>query len=114
MQLAATPSGTMSWKAFELGLCINCRHVGTCLARKERDGYVMFCNEHDSGPTREEEEAMKLEAERRRTETSRSRLPKQADELDGKFKGLCVSCKWRESCSFPGVEGGVWHCEEFE
>ena len=29
-------------------------------------------------------------------------------------RGLCVSCLHRETCTFPIVEGGVWHCEKYE
>jgi len=104
----------MSSKPFELGLCFNCRHVGTCIARKERGGYVMFCNEHDDGLSREEEEAMKLEAKRRRAASPRSGAPDPDGEPEARRRGICVSCKWRKTCTFPPVEGGVWHCEEFE
>jgi hypothetical protein len=33
---------------------------------------------------------------------------------NGRFKGLCVNCKYRETCLYPKPEGGVWHCEEYE
>jgi hypothetical protein len=29
-------------------------------------------------------------------------------------KGLCLTCEVRNSCTYPKLEGGVWHCEEFE
>jgi len=30
------------------------------------------------------------------------------------FRGLCVTCRRREQCTYPMPAGGVWHCEEFE
>lgn len=29
------------------------------------------------------------------------------------YKGLCVNCEDRVTCTYPKPEGGVWHCEEF-
>ena len=31
-----------------------------------------------------------------------------------KRRGLCVNCRHCDTCTFPIVEGGVWHCEEYE
>ena len=31
-----------------------------------------------------------------------------------KYKGLCINCVTRETCTFPQPEGGVWRCEEYE
>ncbi len=32
----------------------------------------------------------------------------------GEYKGLCVNCENRNTCSVPRPEGGVWHCEEYQ
>ncbi|HUC44014.1 MAG TPA: hypothetical protein VMR65_08250 [Candidatus Sulfotelmatobacter sp.] len=29
-------------------------------------------------------------------------------------KGLCATCTRHPSCRYPKLEGGVWHCEEFD
>jgi hypothetical protein len=29
-------------------------------------------------------------------------------------KGLCATCVLLANCTYPKLEGGVWHCEEFE
>ena len=36
------------------------------------------------------------------------------DEDSNEFIGLCSNCDHRSSCSFPKLEGGIWHCEEYE
>ena len=46
---------------------------------------------------------------------TRSSPPKQADlkENSAQYKGLCQTCEYRETCTYPKPEGGVWHCEEY-
>jgi len=34
------------------------------------------------------------------------------DEM--KYKGLCVNCIHRDTCTLPKPEGGKLHCEEYE
>jgi hypothetical protein len=29
-------------------------------------------------------------------------------------RGLCVTCTYVTSCTFPKPHGGVWHCEEYQ
>jgi len=43
------------------------------------------------------------------TEDASSTSEKGSSRIDG----LCVDCENRGSCVFRGVEGGVWHCEEY-
>jgi hypothetical protein len=38
------------------------------------------------------------------TEANRPRPP---------FKGLCVNCDRRFTCTFPRSESGVWSCDEY-
>ena len=37
-----------------------------------------------------------------------------ANSPDAKYKGLCVNCEHRETCTLPKPKSGVWHCEEYE
>lgn len=30
------------------------------------------------------------------------------------FEGLCCNCNHRNHCMMRRVEGGIWHCEEYE
>lgn len=30
------------------------------------------------------------------------------------YRGLCVNCDVRETCTLPRPEGGVWYCEEYQ
>jgi NADH-quinone oxidoreductase subunit E len=44
---------------------------------------------------------------------SRHRCKGHMLDLIGKYKGLCLNCANRETCTFPKPEGGVWHCDEY-
>jgi len=32
---------------------------------------------------------------------------------NGRSKGLCANCAYRDTCLLPRSEGGVWHCEKY-
>ena len=38
------------------------------------------------------------------------------DDMDTtlKKKGLCATCIKLDTCTFPKLEGGVWHCADYE
>jgi len=43
-------------------------------------------------------------------------LSKKPLSIEGeltRFQGLCNLCENRATCTFPKLEGGVWHCEEY-
>ena len=90
----------------ELGLCSTCNSIDTCTGRATWVGPVHHCEEFDDAETQQKKPNLKA-------------VPPQAAEVDesaaaGARQGLCVNCEHRDSCSFPVVEGGVWHCEEYE
>jgi len=51
------------------------------------------------------------------------RIEKEKDKVEDKkkptpnkktFKGLCINCDHRFTCTLPRPESGVWYCEEYE
>lgn len=38
----------------------------------------------------------------------------QTAEKTRVFKGLCINCEHRFTCTLPRPESGVWYCEEYE
>ena len=38
---------------------------------------------------------------------------REPDSLRTPFKGLCVNCDHRFTCTLPKPESGVWYCEEY-
>jgi hypothetical protein len=83
-----------------LGLCSTCIHTETCTFRRDVSQAVLECDEFDTGKTAE---AVVIEA------------PATAVELESaiEFKGLCVNCDIRQSCTFSKPPEGIWHCEEY-
>lgn len=85
------------------GLCSTCNNEPDC-AHKNTRGPVHQCEEFDAY----QEPAGRIE---------HIAAPKK-DNGNGKegrkFKGLCVNCNHRETCVNADLEGGVWHCEEYE
>lgn len=82
-----------------LGLCTTCIHTETCTFRRDVSQAVLECDEFDIGQTAEPEA---------RVEAAQGNA-----EAKVEFKGLCVNCDSRTSCTFPKPAEGIWHCEEY-
>lgn len=86
------------------GLCDACVHARTCQFPLQPRP-VLFCEEFEGAPSAlAAPRVMPVAAAALRAETVAS----------PHVKGLCVTCKWRDTCTYPKPEGGVWHCGEFE
>jgi hypothetical protein len=94
---------SMAGSTPELGLCATCNHVRTCTSREDFVGPVTFCEEFDAF----------IEPKRAASAGEQSSTP-ESDSGAGAQNGLCVNCAHRENCGHRGVEGGIWHCEEYE
>ena len=93
----------------QLGLCSTCNDMKICVSKKTWKGPVFFCEEfNDYVPS--EIDGKKPEATPSVSEDSASR----GEGVAARRLGLCVNCLHIESCTFPIVESGVWHCEEYE
>lgn len=83
------------------GLCSTCAVLGTCahvvIAKKD----VLFCEEFEEspGPGLPEVAVMAVAV--------------TTSERGIRALGLCRNCELRASCTLPGSEAGVWHCEEY-
>ena len=93
----------------QYGLCSTCNSIETCINRKNWKGPVMFCEEFD--------DCVPVDTPEKTTESAKKgtviALPEKTKAASVR-RGLCVNCRHRETCGFPIVEGGVWHCEEYE
>ena len=86
-----------------LGICTTCIHASSCSYKNKSDRYIYYCEEFEIEP-----------AKPRNSQTvvcEQERVNQQ--EYDSSLKGLCTNCENRKNCKFSGVEGGVWHCEEY-
>ena len=85
--------------AHERSLCPSCDPPGPCAMVADKDQPVHHCEEYQPSV-----------APSRQRENGRPQEPPYDWES---YRGLCVTCGNRASCTFPKPEGGVWHCEEF-
>lgn len=84
-------------------LCMTCIHAPTCV-RKSVDGRsIWFCEEFD--------DYVPKRAKILPNDASVARDEEITDSV--KYAGLCVNCENRKACAHTKVEGGVWHCEDY-
>ncbi|MGB8656466.1 MAG: hypothetical protein WCE90_01610 [Candidatus Zixiibacteriota bacterium] len=92
------------------GLCLTCDHVRSCSYPRNPDQPVWQCEEFeaiDAPVDRTTVESFLAAAHARRESVV-------AENSKGQFKGLCLNCENRKTCTFPRPEDGVWRCEEYE
>jgi hypothetical protein len=89
-------------KARSLGLCVTCNNLGTCANRRATGGPIMFCEQFDDY-VQPSDVARPVEPP-----SDPVTSPALAAEL-----GLCATCAHCADCGLRGVEGGVWHCEDY-
>jgi len=92
------------------GLCSCCEFSLTCSYDRDPKHPVLQCEEF-GGITRSPVRAGNLKS----NPISNIRKPTLAPKISFQhYKGLCLTCEARASCTYPKPEGGVWHCEEFK
>ena len=92
----------------DLGLCQTCMYAADCALTKARGLPVLQCEEFEA------ERDPRVKARSGVVASTEPGVDAALDvNLSGKYKGLCVDCENRDSCTFPKSEGGVWHCEEY-
>jgi hypothetical protein len=85
---------------FANGICFTCIHFADCMFRKRSQTPVFQCNEFEFSDVPLPEASI--------TQT------KEIEEIFIVRKGLCQNCSKNKTCTLPGHESGVWHCEEYE
>ena len=82
-------------------LCSTCSHAEACGDRSTPQSPIFFCELFEVfAPPPAPAAAAARE----------SVAPQDA----GEYKGLCVNCDSRDTCTLPKPEGGIWHCEEYQ
>lgn len=84
------------------GLCATCEHAPDCTHPRASGAPILECD--DAVPlTIAIAPTTGIEAVRHAAPPPRFAA-----------KGLCATCERFPTCTYPKLEGGVWHCEEFE
>jgi len=79
------------------GLCATCADRETCMHAKRNKGPITHCEEYNgTGPA-----------------VPYTPPVIESDE-ETRFKGLCVTCEHRETCTLARTKSGIWHCEDYE
>lgn len=81
-------------------LCSTCSHAETCGNRSTPQRPIFFC------------ELFEVFAPPPTATAAAAREPAARQDA-GQYKGLCVNCENRSTCTLPRPEGGIWHCQEY-
>jgi len=83
-------------------LCSTCNHKSTCGTRSTLRRPILFCEQFDA--------FLPVST----SAVGKTVSPKPPGKQDTtQYKGLCVNCENRETCTTEKDEGGIWHCEEY-
>ncbi|MCL4234418.1 MAG: hypothetical protein KJ042_07860 [Deltaproteobacteria bacterium] len=104
MESAFTPEPVVS---ANLGLCANCRHQASCMNRSRASGPVLFCEDHETDIVLRAISDTPMFTHVDVTPPARTGMSSAART------GLCVNCDFRDTCTHPVAEGGVWRCEDY-
>ena len=90
------------------GLCWTCNNSPSCFYHGQR-GPALFCELFDSyvSPDR-------ILAARTTPSTQQPFSVRPADSGTGPQVGLCGNCDHAPPCSHSRLEGGIWHCEDYQ
>jgi len=93
------------------GLCSTCKDASTCMYQKTGKQPIWDCDGFytDVGPS--VEVPMKTKASL--SSEAKSSTTK-GNTIAALYKGLCIDCNQRKTCTLSNSSGGVWHCEEYE
>ena len=85
-----------------LGLCTTCDHAPRCTHPRTRGVPVLECDDTSVfviaiAPA-----------------TGIDLVHHAAPPSRAAAKGLCATCVRLADCTYPKLEGGVWHCDEFD
>ena len=91
------------------GLCSCCNFNLSCTYNRNPARPILQCEEFDGiiPPPLEMSHSNKTSF------TPLQKNPFPPDEGLQRFSGLCKNCEERTTCTYPKLEGGVWHCEEY-
>ncbi len=89
-----------------LGICSTCNHAPTCSFRRDTPRPVLECDEFDDHvvPSRATRPNLDLESQFKAVSD---------EEESGQYKGLCVNCEVRKTCTLRTPGDSIWHCEEY-
>ena len=95
------------------GLCACCRGASTCTYPKVPDLPTLECDEFNGilPPPSKRRSLIRNVSSVPPRGVMGEPAPRGLESLEP--RGLCSHCEEYATCTYPKLEGGVWHCEEY-
>jgi len=92
------------------GICCTCKHASACSLSRQPNRPLYYCEEFETSG------AEPSGAEPRGSDGLLTSVSEDDLGENGlpELRGLCSDCASRLCCALSDVEGGVWHCEEYD
>ena len=90
------------------GICASCNNMPTCFHFARR-GPAFRCEQFDDHVPRRPNPT----PQQKQLRSERAALAAKTRSETRGWKGLCVNCELRSTCTYLKPPGGIWHCEEY-
>jgi hypothetical protein len=113
MKKAAISTRPKSKKMFSkeretaLGICLCCNLFRACTYPKDPERPILQCEEFDGNAP----SSLKRVPHGKIVPENLRKTPRVS--AASPYRGLCSLCEDRVTCTYPKLEGGVWHCKEY-
>ncbi|MBN2534855.1 MAG: hypothetical protein JXB88_18385 [Spirochaetales bacterium] len=94
------------------GLCSTCALADTCTYQRNQKEIIWQCEEFSERTSPDIDLYSGKKTVKAATITGQKRTESEEELIV--YKGLCVNCENRNVCKEEIVEGGIWHCENYE
>lgn len=92
------------------GLCPTCNNNSVCVYPRDTGRQVLECEEFSSINAAPPLNTAAILL----SQSTGSRVRIDSKKEIYKSNGLCRNCEQKGDCTYPKLEGGVWHCEEYK
>jgi hypothetical protein len=96
------------------GLCTTCNNAPECEFLRHHNKTVYHCEEYDDSTSTQSKINNRKQSQQNETESGSGSSGFSSEEESATYKGLCVNCENRRMCHHARVEGGIWHCENYQ
>ncbi|MBN2441280.1 MAG: hypothetical protein JXJ04_08035 [Spirochaetales bacterium] len=104
----------MSYLYKNNGICSTCINSKDCTYQENHKETIWQCEEYNGNIIEQTKNVYSEKTEQTEAETdvfAPRDMPGKSEEI---YKGLCINCENRFVCDNKRVEGGIWHCENYE
>ena len=92
------------------GICSTCNNIAHCSHFKNSNHPIWYCEFFDDYVS-PQETTLEVAIQSHKKLNTNTNIKKKKEVC---FKGLCINCDHRETCTYPKPEESVWHCSEYQ